>query len=182
MKKYITILIGLIAITVTAQADKYFTKTGKISFYSKAPMETIEANNGAVGVLLNTETNELNFSVLVKSFVFEKKLMQEHFNENYMDSDKYPKAKFSGKVKNMSSVNFDKDGTYPVQVSGTLSIHGKSNKVNEKGFIVVKNGTPAISSIFNITLTDYNVKIPRAVKDKIAKDVKIKIVAGLKKL
>ncbi len=181
MKKIIAVLIAS-TIAFSSSADKYFTKTGKINFYSKTPIENIEAQNNAVGILLNTTTSELSFSVLIKSFVFEKKLMQEHFNENYMESSKYPKAKFSGKVKNMSSVNFNKDGTYPIVVNGTLSIHGKSNEVEQKGFIVIKNGAVAISSNMSVLLSDYNVKIPRAVRDKISKDVKIKIVSALRKL
>ncbi len=180
MKQIIILLLSLIAFTATA--DKYFTKTGKISFFSSAPMEKIEAHNGAIGVLLNSATGALSFKVLIKSFVFEKKLMQEHFNENYMDSDKYPKAMFKGKVKDISKVNFSKDGKYPVKVSGDLTIHGVKKAVVESGYIIVKKGIPTVSSNFSVKLTDYKVKIPRAVRDKIAKDVKIKINARLKKL
>lgn len=180
MKKIITILLCLV--TLTASADKYFTKTAKVSFTSKAPLEKIEARNGATGVLLNTDNGDLRFSMLIKSFVFEKKLMQEHFNENYMDSDKYPKATFKGKVKNIAKVNFSKDGKYPVTVSGVLSIHGVKKNVTEKGFITIKNGKPTLVSNFSVLLTDYKVKIPSAVRDKIAKDVKIRVNASLKKL
>ncbi len=179
--KHITILL-LCLIAFTATADKYFTKTGKVSFFSSAPMEKIEAHNRAAGVLLNSTTGDLAFSVLVKSFVFEKKLMQEHFNENYMDSKKYPKAKFKGKVKNISKVNFSKDGKYPVKVSGNLSIHGVKKAVNQSGYIQIKKGIPTLVANFSVTLTEYKVKIPSAVKNKIAKDVKIRINAKLKKL
>lgn len=180
MKKITIIFLCLISFS--AFADKYFTKTGKISFYSKATMENIEAHNRATGILLNTETNELRFSVLIKSFVFEKKLMQEHFNENYLESNKYPKAKFKGKVTNLSKVNFAKNGKYPVNVVGLLTIHGATTTVTEKGTITIKDGKPTLKSTFNATLTDYKIKIPRAVKNKIAKEVKIVIDADLKKL
>lgn len=180
MKKITIILFCLI--TFSATADKYFTKTGKISFYSKATLENIEAHNRATGVLLNSTTGDLRFSVLVKSFVFEKKLMQEHFNENYLESGKYPKATFKGKIVNIGKVNFSKNGKYPVKVAGTLSIHGVSKKVTEAGYIIVKNGAPTLTSSFKATLSNFKIKIPGAVKDKIAKDVKIVIDAKLKKL
>lgn len=180
MKKTILLLCCLVALT--AQADKYFTKTAKVNFYSKAPLETIQAYNSAVGVLLNTSTGDLRFSMLIKSFVFEKKLMQEHFNENYLESDKHPKATFEGKLSNLSSINFAKDGKYAVTVSGNLTIHGVKKAVSEKGYIQIKNGAPTLLADFNVRLTDYKIKIPGAVKDKIAKDVKISVDASLKKL
>ena len=180
MKQLAIILFCLISFSATA--DKYFTKTGKISFYSKAAVENIEAHNRAAGVLLNTETKDLRFSVLIKSFVFEKKLMQEHFNENYLESGKYPKATFKGKVLNLGSVDFNKNGRYPVKVSGTLTIHGVSKKVVQSGVIIIKSGYPTLKSTFNITLSDYKIKIPGAVRDKIAKKVKVVVDADLKKL
>jgi len=181
MKNIITLSL-IVLCSFTASADKYFTRTGKISFYSDATMEKIEAHNRAVGVLLNTETSKLKFSVLIKSFVFDKKLMQEHFNENYLESDKFPKSKFNGTVKGLDKVNFKKDGKYPVRVSGKLSIHGITKPVSQSGFIIVKEGTPTLSSTFKVLLADYNIKIPSAVKSKIAKDVKISLEASLKKL
>lgn len=180
MKKITIVLLCLISLS--AMADKYFTKTGKLSFYSKATLENIEAHNRAVGVLLNTATSELSFSLLIKSFVFEKKLMQEHFNENYMESGKFPKAKFRGKVTDLSKVNFSKNGKYKVNVVGSLSIHGVTKKVSETGTIVISGGKPTLKSSFSVRLADYKIKIPGAVKDKIAKDVKIIIDADLKKL
>lgn len=180
MKQIIVLLFSLIAFTATA--DKYFTKTGKVTFLSSAPMEKIEARNGAVGVLLNTTSGDLRFSVLIKSFVFDKKLMQEHFNENYMDSDKYPKATFKGKVLGISKVNFSKNGKYPVKVTGSLTIHGVKKQVSESGYIQVKNGKPTLLSNLSVKLTDYKIKIPSAVKDKVSKTVKIKVDATLKKL
>jgi polyisoprenoid-binding protein YceI len=180
--KNIIALSLLILCSLTASADKYFTRTGQISFYSDATMEKIEAHNRAMGVLMNTETNNLKFSVLIKSFVFDKKLMQEHFNENYLESDKYPKSKFNGTIKGLSKVNFKKNGKYPVRVSGKLSIHGKTKAISQSGFITIKNGSPTLSSTFKVLLSDYGVKIPSAVKNKISKDVKITLKATLKKM
>lgn len=176
------LIIALLCLTtLNATADKYFTKTGKVSFYSKAKIEDIEAHNGAVGILLNSDGN-LKFSVLIKSFVFEKKLMQEHFNENYLESDKYPKAKFSGKVANISKVNFKKDGNYPVNVTGKLTLHGVTKTVSEKGYVKVKGDKVKLQANFKVNLAAHKIKIPGAVKNKIAKDVSIKVNATLKKL
>ena len=109
MKKAATIVLGLVFTAAGAVAqDKYFTKTGKISFYSKATLENIEAHNRSVTAVLDSKTGNVQFSVSIKGFEFEKALMQEHFNENYMESTTYPKAKFKGKIDNISSVNFKK--------------------------------------------------------------------------
>src|SRR5687768_4455396 len=123
-KKSILLAVMISAAGLVNAQDKYFTKTGKISFYSKAPMEDIEAKNKTVAAVMDIKTGALQFSVLMKSFEFEKALMQEHFNENYVESDKFPKADFKGSVVNNSSVNYSKDGTYNTMVKGKLTIHG----------------------------------------------------------
>src|SRR5688500_15365572 len=105
------------------------TRTGHISFYSSAKLEDIEAHNYQVSSSLNTETGDMAYVVMIKSFQFKKALMQEHFNENYMESDKYPKSTFKGKITDLSKVNFNKDGTYNVKVQGDLFIHGVTKNV-----------------------------------------------------
>ncbi len=177
------VTIGLLCfITLAASADKYLTKTAKISFYASGGSEKIEADNRAVGVLLDSKTGALRFLLLIKSFVFDKKLMQEHFNENYLESGKYPKASFDGQVIDFDKINMAKDGKYNVKVSGKLTIHGVTKSVSEAGVLLVQNGQPNLTSAFSITLEDYKIKIPGVVKDKIAKDVKIEIDANLKKM
>src|SRR5215210_8582560 len=117
MKKATVLVLGLVfaASGVFAQ-DKFFTKSGKISFYSKASLENIEAHNKTVTCVLDTKSGNLQFAVLMKAFEFEKALMQEHFNENYVESHKFPKAEFKGQLSNNSEVNYGKDGKYPVTV------------------------------------------------------------------
>ena len=159
---------------VNAQ-DKFFTKTGKISFYSKAPMEDIEARNKTVAAVMDTKTGALQFSVLMKGFEFEKALMQEHFNENYVESDKFPKADFKGSVVNNSSVNYSKDGTYNAIVKGKLTLHGVTKEVEAPGVIKVEGGKIDASSTFSVLLSDYNVSIPSMVKDKISNTIKISV-------
>jgi hypothetical protein len=124
-KKNLVAILGLILFVTAVNAqDRYFTKTGKIDFFSNASMEDIEAKNKTVTAVLDTKTGAIAFSVQMKGFEFEKALMQEHFNENYVESNKYPKSTFKGKVLNVSAVNFSKDGAYPVSVEGDLTFHG----------------------------------------------------------
>jgi hypothetical protein len=177
------IVAAFILITAAAQAqDKYFTKTGKIEFYSKAPMEDIEAKNKTVAAILDTKTGALQFSVLMKGFEFPKALMQEHFNENYVESDKFPKAEFKGSITNNSAVNYTKDGTYPAQVSGQLTIHGVSKDVKTTGTVKVDGGKVDATSVFTVLASDYKIKIPSVVKDKVSNTIKVMVDCHLEPL
>ena len=123
------LFIGLIS-TFSLQAQKYMTKNGNIKFYSETPMETIEATNNQVNAALDTQTGDLVFKVLIKSFQFEKALMQEHFNENYMESDKMPNSTFKGKVTNLSAIDFTKEGTYEAS-DRRRSDHSRCNEEDQ---------------------------------------------------
>lgn len=173
--------IVLVAVSTNAQ-DRYFTKTGKIDFFSKAPLEDIEAKNKTVTAVVDTKTGALQFSVQMKGFEFEKALMQEHFNENYVESNKYPKADFKGTVANNSAVNYTKDGTYNVTVKGKLTLHGVTKDVEAPGTIKVNGGKIEAASTFNIQLSDYNISIPSVVKDKISNSIKITVDTKLEPL
>ncbi|MBC7934779.1 MAG: YceI family protein [Rhizobacter sp.] len=167
------IIPAIISLQVSAQ--KVYTKNGNISFFSKTALENISADNNQVTAILNQQTGELQFSVLIKAFHFKKALMEEHFNENYMESDKYPKATFKGSIADGSKINFTKDGNYPVTVNGDLSIHGVSNKVSVPGTISIKSGVVASVSSFNVKLADYKISIPKIVKDNIAETINITV-------
>lgn len=173
-------LIVIVVLTLTAQmatGQKYFSKTGKISFYSEAPMEKIEAHNSTASTVIDATTGNLEWAVLIQGFKFEKALMQEHFNENYMESTTYPKAKFKGKIDNLSSVNFKKDGDYNVNVSGQLEIHGVTKPVTATGVISVKGGNVSAKSKFSVAVADYGIEIPKVVAENIAKNVDINVQA-----
>jgi len=159
---------------LTAQ-DKFFTKSGIISFYSKASLENIEAHNKTVTCVLDTKTGNLQFAVLMKAFEFEKALMQEHFNENYIESDKFPKAEFKGQVVNNAEINYLKDGKYPAMVKGKLTLHGETRDVETKGTIEIKGGKLDTDAVFAVALSDYNVEIPKLVKDNISKTINITV-------
>ncbi|MBK7589587.1 MAG: YceI family protein [Bacteroidetes bacterium] len=180
MRKTLFICLSLIALQT--QADKYLTKTGKVIFTSKAPLETIEGTNKSVATLLNTDNGSVEFSIQIKSFVFDRQLLQEHFNENYMESDKIPKATFKGSITNKAAINFAKDGEYKAEVSGKMTIHGVEKDVKNVGKIIIKGNTVQIISDFSILLADYNIAIPGAVKDKISKDVKVSVNCALEKM
>lgn len=158
MKKSIMLVLGLAVTIGVMSQDKFYTKSGKVSFFSKASLENIEAHNRSVTCVLDSKTGNLQFSVPVKGFEFEKALMQEHFNENYMESTKHPKAEFKGQVVNNGDVNYTKEGTYPVKVKGKLTVHGETKDVETDGKITVKSGKVQAESDFNVALADYKIK------------------------
>ena len=163
-------------------AQKYITKNGKISFFSDGAVEKIEAHNNQVNAALDATTSDLVFKVLIKSFEFEKALMQEHFNENYLESDKYPNATYKGKITNAAEVNFTKNGTYQALTEGDLTIHGITKKIKEKGTIEIKGGKIIIVAKFNVLLKDYNIKIPNNVVNNIAETIQVSVNASLDKV
>ena len=170
-------IIVLLLTAHLAIGQKYFSKTGKISFHSDTPMEKIEAHNTTASTVLDIGTGSIEWAVLIQGFKFEKALMQEHFNENYMESTEFPKAKFKGKVDNISSVNFKKDGDYNVTVSGQMEIHGVTKPVTASGVISVKGGNITAKSKFSIAVADYGIEIPKVVAENIAKNVDINVHA-----
>ena len=182
MKRLTTLILFIIIALGSAQAQKYITKTGHIHFFASTLMEDIDAHNRQVNSALDQQTGDFVFKVLMKSFQFERALMQEHFNENYVESDKFPNASFIGKVLNIKDINFAKNGVYNASVEGDLTIKGVTKKVTEKGTFEVKDGKVIGKSTFNILLADFDIKIPNAVADKIAKSFKIDVDVNLEKL
>jgi hypothetical protein len=169
------ILFIILGLSQVISAQKLISKTGHIHIYSHTPLEDVDAQNKQVASILDPSTGTLQFSLLIKSFVFVKTLMGEHFNENYMESDKFPKSTFTGKINNLGSIDFKKDGTYPTDVSGDLTIHGVTKPVSAKGTIEVKQGIVSANSKFNVDPKDYNIVIPDLVKEKIAKEIEITV-------
>ena len=175
MKNYIpSLLLLLLTVNVTAQT-KYFTKAGSIIFSSKSSLENIEAINNKVVSVWDVATGQIELAVLMKGFEFEKALMQEHFNENYVESDKYPKAVFTGTIENSKTISFVKDNIVIVKVNGSLTMHGVTNPVNTTVTITVKNSIVQASCSFSIFLGDYKIAIPSIVSDKINKTIAIAV-------
>ena len=168
------IIIILLISSINLQAQKFIGKNGKISFFSEAPMEDIKAINNKVSAVYDSDEKQFIFQLNIKDFIFPKPLMQEHFNENYLESDIYPKSTFIGKV-------ISQDAATTI-VEGDLTIHGKTNKVKLAGNLYQENNTVNISSNFTVMLEDYDVKIPKLVMYKIAEMIDIKVAIQLKKI
>ena len=183
MKKVcsLVVLFFLLAANGFSQG-KYYTKTGKISFFSSAKLENITAVNRSVVSLLDTKTGDFQFVVLMKGFEFRKALMQEHFNREYAESDKYPKSEFKGQLVNNSSVNYSVDGIYKVTVKGKMTIHAVTKDVEVPGTITIKNGKISANSTFNLLIADYNISIPKMYRDNISKSIQISVDETLEPL
>lgn len=178
-KVFFTLMVACLTGTY-AHAQKWMTRTGKVSFFSSTSVENIEAFNNEAASVVNAQNGEVIFIVPIKSFKFEKALMQEHFNENYMESDKFPKADFKGKITNMAAVSFAKDGTYKVTTTGKMTMHGVTKEVTAPGTIIVKNGTVTVKSKFVIAPADYGIKIPSVAASKIASKIEVTVDSVLK--
>ena len=166
-------------ITGNIYAQKYITKNGRVSFYSDGEIEKIQANNDQTNAALDTSTGDIVFKVLIKSFEFEKALMQQHFNDDYMESDQYPNSTFKGKVTNIKSIKFNKNGVYNAVIKGDLNIHGVTKNVTVNGIFEIKDGKIIGTSKFDVTLSDYNVKIPSVVSKNIAQTVQVNVSVSM---
>jgi hypothetical protein len=177
------LLLAILLPQAAHSQDKYFTKTGTIQFKcTKSPLEKIEATNKSMTCVLDTKTGNMQFAVLMKGFEFERALMQEHFNENFVESSKFPKSEFKGTIVNNNEINYTKDGVYPVKVKGKLQIHGTNNDVESAGDVTIKDGRILTTSVFTVLLSDYNISIPSVVSDKISNTVNIKVDCNLEPL
>ena len=175
MKQSILLFLIFVLSIGVADAQKYFNRSGKVSFFSDAPLEEIEAKNTSATSVLDTQSGRVEFAILIKAFQFKKALMQEHFNENYMESSKYPKATFKGQIINANEINFSKDGEYPAKVKGTLTIRGKSQETETDGTISVQAGQISATSSFEVAIADYDISVPSVVRDNIADIVRIDV-------
>lgn len=175
--KYIILTVFTVFLfsSFVSDVQKYITKTGTIDIYSKTPLFTIEGSNKKVASILNAETGEIVVSTLIRSFKFHEALVEEHFNENYMESHKFSKAIFKGKITNFSTVDLKKDGTYDIIIEGKLTIHGETNYIKENGSITVKDGNISAKTQFSVSLAKYKVEVEKSYKDAIKDDILLKI-------
>lgn len=162
--------------------NRYFTKNGQITFAAGTALEDIDGTNKSTSSVYDVNTGQIEFAVLIKGFEFKRALMQEHFNENYLESDKYPRAVFRGKVIDAGQFNFKKDGSYPVTVKGTLEMHGVKKEITVPAAIKVAGTAVNASAAFEILLSDFNITIPGLVKDKISKSVNVRIECNYSEL
>jgi len=172
----LTILLNLF-LSVCAQNNDslYFTRTGHIYFISQTEIIDIDAHHRQVGSFLNTKTGELVFTLLMKSFEFSLPLAEEHFNENYVESEKYPKSSFKGKILNHSDIDWSADATVAVRVEGNLEMHGVVKPIKADGELDISKGAIRAKSEFVIALDDYKIKVPSIVADRVAPLIPIKV-------
>jgi len=173
MKKAVLLAVLLISFCAAGYSQLYMTRTGFIGFYSKMPLEDIRAENNQVYAVIDAGKKNIAFAALLKGFVFTKELMQEHFNENYVESDKYPKASFTGAYT--GDVAIDKEGVYHVVVKGNLTLHNVTKPIEEQATLEVKGGRLLGKADFNLRPEDFNISIPSLVRDKIAREITVHI-------
>jgi hypothetical protein len=174
--KYIALILLVWFSTNQAGQDIYVCKNATVSIYSKAPIEDIEAKTDKGASVFNAATGEVAFSVPIRSLKFNKALMQEHFNENYMESDKYPQAGFKGKLVQTPDVT--KDGVYPVMASGIFEVHGVKQSRTIPGKLTVSGGAISLSSEFMVACKDHKIEIPTLVFHNIAETIKVQVNAS----
>jgi hypothetical protein len=174
MKLIISVLFCLaVARPAIAYSQLFSTRTGFIGFYSKTPLEDIRGENNQVYAVIDAGKKNLAFATLMKGFIFPKELMEEHFNENYVESDKYPKATFSGTYT--GDVALDKDGVYRVTVKGNLTLHNVTRAIETAATLEVKGGHLLGVAEFKLKPEDFNIGIPSIVRDKIDKEIAVKV-------
>lgn len=174
--KTLTIAVALFMTTLVAKAQLYITQSGNVSFFSATAVENIDATNKQVRTLLNTK-GELVFLISNTEFNFTNKLMQEHFNEKYIESEKYPQSSFKGKIN--EAFDLTKPGEYTVTATGKLNIHGVDQERTINGKIVVTEKEVQLTAVFKVKLTDHKIEVPKLVMAKIAEDVEVKVNCSL---
>lgn len=175
------LLLSSLALPLSASAQRLFSRNAKVSFdaTSQSSPERIDATNKSGTLVIDIASGRVESAVLISNFIFEKALMQEHFNENYMESSKYPKATFKGKIEDPGKVNFGQDGSYSPTLVGDLTVHGVTKQVKVPATILVKGGKVTATTSFNVPLSDHGINIPGVVADKVAKVAKISIDTSL---
>jgi polyisoprenoid-binding protein YceI len=158
--------------------SKYTTQKATVNFASEAELELIKASSGEVRGIIDPSNSQFAFSVDVKTFKgFNSALQREHFNEKYMEVEKFPKASFAGKI--IEQIDFTKNGTYDIRAKGDLDIHGVKQTRIIKGKIIITNGTLNVESKFLVPLSDHNISIPTIVSQKIATEIQVDFIASL---
>lgn len=163
---------------VSSFGQIYMADTARVSFFSKTSAEDIDAANTTCKPIMSISTGEFDVSLINTAFEFPKPLMKEHFNEDYMESAKYPKTVFTGKIS--GSVDYFDDGTYNVSVTGTMDMHGVKKQITVPGTITVKNGVFFVYAKFNVKIADYNIKLPSFLSINVADNVDVTVKATMK--
>lgn len=176
MKRFFMAL-SLLAVAAGAFSQgKFIAKNAYISFYSSTPLENILGESNEAVTILNGENGEIAFQALMTTFHFKRALMEEHFNENYIESTKFPKAKFSGKIEGFKKEMLTSP-VAEVKVSGTLSLHGVDKQISIPAKLGIENGKLVGNTKFKVVPEDFKIDIPSLVRDKIAKEMEVTVKA-----
>lgn len=170
MNKFYIVLAFLFFVQTSMAQDKYFTKEGYVSFFSHTIVEDIKADNQQVLSIVDTTTGEIAIQLLMRSFQFKKALMQEHFNENYVESYKYPKATFKGVILNLNEI-VEED--FETEIKGILLVHGREKEVSTMVKVTKKNEMLILAGHFMVEVADFDIKIPSIVANNIAKTIEV---------
>lgn len=170
----IAVILGSCLCTAAAQT-KYIDRRGQASFFSSAPLEDIKASNDHAVSIIDTQSGELVASMLMRSFHFRKALMEEHFNENYVESEKYPKATFKGKITNIAEIDLSKDGKHVLDITGEITLHGVTRPLVLKAEATVDSGSIRAKAVFPLKVKDFNIEVPRLVVNNIAEVVEVTV-------
>ena len=179
--RFITACIFLLlTCSMTQESNLFFTNDGKISFRSESKQELIKAASNEMRGLIDPQKKTFVFKVLIRTFKgFNSSLQQEHFNEKFLESEKYPEATYLGKI--IEDVDFNKDGVYEIRAKGKLTIHGIEKERIIRSIVTLKNGIASIQSHFTVALADHNIKVPKVVHEKVSSEISVEIIAQLKK-
>ncbi|MEL4456405.1 YceI family protein [Lutimonas vermicola] len=170
MNKLNIVLAFLFFVQTSMAQDKYFTKEGYVSFFSHTIVEDIKADNQQVLSIVDTTTGDIAIQLLMRSFQFKKALMQEHFNENYVESYKYPKATFKGVILNLNELV---EGDFETEIKGILLVHGREKEVSTMVKVTKKNEMLILTGHFMVEVADFDIKIPSIVANNIAKTIEV---------
>jgi hypothetical protein len=175
MKKEFMLLITLVcAISQGIAQNTLIDRNGTATFFSEAPIEDIDATNEEVLGAIDMDKGVLAVSMLIKDFHFDKSLMEEHFNENYMESDKFPKATFKGVIKDFETLDFTEEGSFEAEAEGTIEMHGVEQPLQSIVKFTVLDAKLSAATTFELSVADFDIKIPRLVIKNIAEVVEVK--------
>ena len=174
------LLLGITTTEALAQ-NKYMTRTRSAHFVADGIIkDDVQARSNTVTAVLDASNGQVQARIPVNSFVFRKALMQEHFNENYLESHRFPNANFKGSIQGWNDQMLQKSGPQKIRFVGTLEIHGVTRDINEAGLLEVNNGLVHLETEFKVIVAEYGIKVPALVRDKVAKEAEVHVQGNLK--
>lgn len=182
MTRILICLVCLLPFLSVAQQERilYMTNNGTVNFRSDAPQEIIRASSDKLRGVIDASKKSFAFSIPIQSFNgFNSPLQEEHFNEKYLESDRFPDAVFTGKI--IEDVDLSKDGQYDVRTKGKFTLHGVESERIIRSKVNIKNGVAEVNSTFTVLLNDHNIKVPKIVSEKVASEIKVEIKALMKR-